>query len=228
MTPSGNADGTVFIKGRAHIVIAFGNQGKGGENIQMGQCRRRSLEGSDPVGTGLADTAEGVVFQGVQLVFRVEDTVLEFLETLGGISLGTHQGLFADIIVRNQIFEGIGDFKIVAEDFVVLDAEIFDAGALPVLSLQIHQPFFAVVAGIAQMVDIRVKSGLDDIAFPDGDRGLIDDRTLQETGELGKILDFFAIAGKRTRFRAFFCRILSGGSFSRGGKLSDVGKKTGF
>ena len=78
------------------------------------------------------------------------------------------------------------------------------------------------------MVDIRVKSGFDDIAFPDRDRGLIDDRTLQETGELGKILDFFAIAGKRTRFRAFFCRILSGGGFSRGGKLSDVGKKTGF
>ena len=84
----------------------------------MCQGARRLLKRGDPLCTGIPYAAECIIFQGVELVLCVEDTVLQFLEALGRITFGADQGLFADIIVGYKIFKGIGDLKIVSENLV--------------------------------------------------------------------------------------------------------------
>ena len=193
-------DGSGLIEGWPHVVVSLRHEGQGGKGIEMSQGFCRFLEIRDAGGAGFPDTAEGVVFQGVQLVLCVEDAVLQLLELLGRVPLGAHQRLFADIVLRDQVFEGIGDLKIIAENFVVLDAQVFDPGAFPVLGLQIHQPLPAVIAGISQVVDILIKAGTDHPALTDRDRGLIDQGVLQKFQKLAKISDPVVQKGKTCGF----------------------------
>ena len=180
MTSSGDPDGPALIESGADIVIALRDKREGGKGIQMCQGARRLLKRGDPLCTGIPYAAECIIFQGVELVLCVEDTVLQFLEALGRITFGADQGLFADIIVGYKIFKGIGDLKIVSENLVVFDPQIFDACSLPVLCLQIHQPLAAVVAGIPQMVDIRIIAGFDDSSLSDRERRFIHNGLIQK------------------------------------------------
>ena len=182
-------DGPALVEDRPDVTIAFGDKGQGGVDVQMGQGGCSPLKIADPGGAGFADAAEGVVFQCVELVLRIEDAVLQLLEALGGIALGSDQGLFADVVVRDQVLEGIGDLEIIAENLIVFDAQVLDAGPLPVLSLQVHEPLPAVVPGVPQVVDVGVEAGADHPALADGDRRFIDDGLLEKPGQVAEVSD---------------------------------------
>ena len=127
-----NVYSAFFVEGRADIAVALRGQGEAAEHVQQRHGARGLLDLRDLLSDGVPDLAEAVIFQIAQLLLRVENGVLQFLQARRRVALGADQCLFADVIVRHEVFKGIRNVKIIAEDLVVLDFQIFDAGPLPV------------------------------------------------------------------------------------------------
>ena len=168
-----DADDALTVDLGAHIAVSLRRQGQGAQNVQHRQRSRGFLDAHDLPADRVADLAEAVVFQRIELVVGVEDHILEGSQLLGRVALRADQRLLSLIVVRHHVLEGIGDFKIIAEYFVVLDPQVLDAGTLLVLRLQIHQPLPALGLGFAELVNIGVEPRADDPAFLDLDGRLV-------------------------------------------------------
>jgi hypothetical protein len=79
-------------------------------------------------------------------------------------------------IIKTDVYRLVGVGSVIKE----FDPQIFDACSLPVLCLQIHQPLAAVVAGIPQMVDIRIIAGFDDSSLSDREGRFIHNGLIQK------------------------------------------------
>jgi hypothetical protein len=73
--------------------------------------------------------------------------------------------LLADVVRRNGIEIGLGDFDEVAENRVVLDLEGTDPSPLNLLSLEIRDPLFALGRGRAQLIELRIEAVSENAAF---------------------------------------------------------------
>ena len=181
----------LLVQAGPHIAVTLGHQGQGTIDIQQGNGPGRLLDpldlGADPV----PDLAEAVIFQGIELVLGVEDGIFQLFQPDCGIAFRPDQGLLAHIVFGHQVLKGIGDFKIIAEDLVVFDPEVFDSGPFPVLRLQVHQPLLSLGPGFPQMVYILIEACFNDTALPDRDgRFLLDGpvQQIQQVFELIQIL----------------------------------------
>ena len=99
--------------------------------------------------------------------FGVEDFLFFDLEFLGVVALCVGEGLFADVVVRDEGDVGFADFDEVAEGAVVLDAEVFDAGALLLFGLEVGEPGLVVGAKTAEVVEVLVVVLADVAAVPE-------------------------------------------------------------
>ena len=153
MTAFFDIDDTFFVQRRPHIMIPFRNIGKCGADIQFGNRSRRFLNPFNLSGNRFPDFTENIVFQRIQLVFCVQNRVFQFFQARCRVTFCIGKRLFPDIIIRDHIFIGICHFKIVAEYFVIFDAQVFNAGALFVLVFQRGEPVFPFRFGLAQFVD---------------------------------------------------------------------------
>ena len=65
---------------------------------------------------------------------------------------------------------GVSHFKIISENLVIFNLQIFNSGPLPVMFFQLRQPLLAVPSGAAQHVYGLIKTIPDHASLPDGHR----------------------------------------------------------
>ena len=113
---------------------------------------------------------EGGVEPGLDLVdaaFGRDDLLLVFLEFLGDVAFGAHEGLFADPLRRDFVPEGVADLDIVAENVVVSDFERGDSGAFGLPLLHLQEIILPAAGQAAELVQLFVHPLRDDRALAD-------------------------------------------------------------
>ena len=78
----------------------------------------------------------------------------------------------------------MADLDVVAEDPVEPDLQRSDAAAPSLGRLQLADPVTRAARSVGDRIQIRVKARTDDAAFPDGRRGILDQRPSQRVREL--------------------------------------------
>ena len=158
------------------IAVSDGHFGKGAETVQRGDQLRGFLNPADVSGDPIAHGAEEVVFQFLDAVTGSEEAVFQLFQFGRKIALVGNQGLFTDKMLRDLRFNrGFRHINIVAEDPVVADLELPDAGALAFPFFQRGDFLRAVVSQLAQFVQLGRKAVADDPAFTDGERRIVTD-----------------------------------------------------
>ncbi len=129
---------------------------------------RRAPPGSRPspasrrrlAGDAFAQSGEQLLFQRNRLLFGAEDFVLVLLERRRDVAFLVLERLLADVVGRNFLRLGGGDFEVIAEDAVEADFQIGDARAGDLLGLIAGDPFLAAAGQSAQLVELRRDSPL--------------------------------------------------------------------
>ena len=134
------------------------------------------------------DRTKEPVFQLQPFVLGAGDLFLEFLELRGDEAFGVDQGLLADEVLGHMGQLAAADFDIVAEDLVEADLEVANAGARPLAGLQPQNQRLAVAQQAHQFVKLRVVTGPDQVAFPQGHRGVLADGYLQQGLEFAQFV----------------------------------------
>ena len=88
------------------------------------------------------------------LLFGVEHFALVILQLGGGEALGVDQGLLAFVVGGREVQIGAGDFDVVAEDVVEADLQRGDAGALALAGFDLGDVLVAVLAEVAELVEL--------------------------------------------------------------------------
>ena len=180
MPPVPDVDDPSGVDLRAYIIVFVRHKGKAREYVQFCHCLRGLLDPQDLGGDPVPDIREQLVFQSRQLLLRSKDRILQFLQFRRNIALRVGQRLFADIILRHQILVGIGHLQIIAEDFIIFDPEILDAGPLPLFGLDLGQPGLSLGPGGAEPVHILMVTVPNHISLPDRNGRLLLDGTVDQ------------------------------------------------
>ena len=79
MPPVFDIDHAFFIDLRTHVVIPLCHKRKGGKHIEGRHCLRRLLDPLHLGGNCFSDFRIELIFQSVELIFRSQDHILQFL-----------------------------------------------------------------------------------------------------------------------------------------------------
>ena len=114
------------------------------------------------------------------------------------IPLARHQRLLSDIVLR-QLGDAraVGNVDIIAEDLVVADLELLCARALALALLELGNGLRAVIAHVAQAVDLLAVAGAEDTALAHGKRRLVADRAVDARAEVGERVHLRDVAQRR-------------------------------
>ena len=123
------------------------------------------------------------------LVFGVEHFALVILQLGRGEALGVGQGLLALVVGGREVLVGAGDFDVVAEDVVEAHLQRCDAGALALARFDLRDVLLAVLAEVAQLVELGVVAGADGAAIGEVERRLVGDGVEDEAGDVGQLVE---------------------------------------
>ncbi len=129
---------------RADIVSAPGKICQGRQTIALGDSVGKGLQSVYILGGLTAELVEELLLQFERLFLGIEGLGFVFLELFGNVALGVLDCLLADVVGGDLIGRRVIYFDIVAEDLIVSDFKIADAGALGLFLLIIPQPALAV------------------------------------------------------------------------------------
>ena len=162
-------------EGGALVAILGGDLGERGGDIEFGDGGGGGADALGVRGGALADVGEEFLFEGEDLVFGVEHFALVVLQLGRGEALGVDQGLLALVVGGREVLIGAGDFDVVAEDVVEADLERGDAGALALAGFDLGDVLLAVLAEVAEFVELGVIAGADGAAIGEVERRLVGD-----------------------------------------------------
>ena len=118
-----------------------------------------------PLGCHLiAQPQKQCVFQILGLFIGRQDFFLVFLQFRRNIPLGVFDRLLANILGRNFLAVGIGDFDVVTEYLIEPDFQVWNAAALRLLGLIAGNPLLAAVGQFAQRIQVGVEAVADESA----------------------------------------------------------------
>ena len=104
-----------------YIMVPLRHQSQCGKYIQLRDSPGRPLDPLHLPGNSIPDRAVQLIFQGIQLVLRPQDGILQIFELRRDIPLRVGKGLLAREIVRHHVLVGIGHLQIITEYLVVFD-----------------------------------------------------------------------------------------------------------
>lgn len=212
------------------IVASCGEFGPAGEDVELGDGGGGGLEAGDVRRDVVAEAAEEVVFEFVGARSGGEDVSLVFLEFVGNVAFGVLDGLAADVVGRDAVAVGVGDFDVEAEDPVEADLEVGDAGALLLAFLVFGDPSLSGVGDVPEPVEFGVDAIGDDAALALGDGGVGSKGRSEAKGEIieavesqGEVIEkgFACVAEQRAERRE------AGQAVAQGAKLARVGAVDG-
>ena len=173
----------LLVEDGPRIVVFPGHPGQGKQGIQPFQRFRRALE---PLHAGrdlAAHAVEELQLQFHALLLGPGDLPFDLAQFVRGEALGVGQGLPPLIAQGHQGIIGLGDFDIIAENPVILDAQGLDAGLLPLLGLQVAEPYLALGGGGTVFIQLGVVAGTDHGALGDLQGSIRIDGVLQKLGQ---------------------------------------------
>ena len=153
MTALHNGQLIAVVHNRAAVVV-LGRQRR--QHIQLGDGIGRPLDAVQLGADGLQQLGKKAVFQRDEALMRTEDLAFQLFEFLGDVALAAGERLLADVSLRHQIFVAVADLDKVAEDVVVADLQLGDAGLLPQAGLQLGQNALGIIPDGTQLVHFRV------------------------------------------------------------------------
>ena len=165
MTAVFNIDHTSGIDFRTDIIVSGRDQRHGRKHIQCCNGLRGLLDPDHLTADPVSHITEQLIFQRIQLILCSQDHILQLFQLLCDISLCIGKGLFADIIIRNKVFKGIGYLQRISEHTIEFDLQVLDPRTLPLLRLELGKPFFSVCTRTAEGIHILIVSRPDDTAF---------------------------------------------------------------
>ena len=161
---------------RLRPVQRLGAFGEGGQHVQFAQCGGAALEWFQ----GLVERIEQCLVQQLLACQRPfacrQHLVLETLQFLGDVALGTGQGLAPGVVHRRLVGLALADLDVVAVHPVVADLERGDAAAGALACLQFDQELVGVGGQAAQFVQFGIVAFGDDAAIDQLQRWLGGDR----------------------------------------------------
>ena len=172
-------------------MVLLCNKGKRAEHIQPGDSLCRGLNAFHLPGDFVTNLTEQIVFQSTEFVLRIQDGILQFLQSGHGKPLRIGQRLLSGIIVGNQIQIGFGYLKIVTEHLVILDFQVFDSCAFPLRVFQFGKPGLSFRFGPAQVIHILIIPLPDHAAFPNGNGRLLLDGIPDQRAQILQAVNFF-------------------------------------
>jgi hypothetical protein len=167
------------------VLVESGAFREGGEDIELGEGVGGLLEGRELAEGGFAELEEEVVFEFGAAFIGAQDLGLHILELRGDEAFAVGDGLFADVMGRDFLKVGFGDFDEVAEDGVEADFEGGDSGLLDFLELELGDPILAVGAGLAEFIERGIEAVADQAALFEGERGVIFEGAMDQVAEFG-------------------------------------------
>ena len=188
MTPVLYFDHALSVEPGPHIMILFGNQRQRSINIKTRDNLCAFLNPYQFVFYLIPERAVSIIFKRSQLILGIEYHVLEFLKPGRDITFCIRQGLLSHIIGRHHILIGIGNLKIIPENFIVTDFKILYARPFPFLFLKPCQPAFSFGFCMTQLIYIRIKAFPDDPALTYGKRRFLDYRRFNGGADILKLI----------------------------------------
>src|SRR5258707_10859700 len=181
------AGGVEFGAGVAAVGSEFC---KRGEDIQL-----RYGAGGFAQARGFRGDARAQVDKKLPLDFEDalvggENFALVFLQFGRSEALGVDEGLLALVIVGGKMQVGLGDFNVVAEDVVEADFEGGDVGALALALFHGSDDLFAVLAEVAQLVELAVEAAADDAGIGGESGWIVGEGTFKDFADIGEFVDF--------------------------------------
>ena len=163
-----DVDHTFFIDARLHVIILRGHNGKGSHHVDARDSPGRLLDPQDLGSDGVPHLAEQTVFQGIELVLRSQDHVLQLLQFIRCVPLGVGQRLLADKVIGNHPFKGVCHFEVISKYLVVLDFQILDSGLVALSRFQFGKPRLPFRLRMAQLIRLLVIAVLYDAPVTQG------------------------------------------------------------
>ena len=93
-----------------------------------------------------------------------QDLLFVLFQLRRDVALGIDGGLLADVVGGRFVLVGVGDFDVLAEDFVEGDLEVGNAGALTLLRLVLGDPLLAARCQVAEPVEVAAVAVANDPA----------------------------------------------------------------
>ena len=157
---------------------------EGRENVQAGDGGGDALEPRRLAGHGLPGLLKDPIFDLGHPLLGVEDLFLVGLELGSEEALRADEGLLADVVRRDLGEIGLRDVDVIAEDLVVPDLEGRDARPLPLGLLQPGDEGLPRPRDLPQLVELGIEPRLDDPAFREPERRLVEDRLVDEPDDV--------------------------------------------
>ncbi|GBC99784.1 hypothetical protein HRbin17_02315 [bacterium HR17] len=158
-------DFVTVVHDGACVVVFGGDFRQCRQHIQLPHRPRRLQQFMAALGNFPPQLHEQLILQLPDAFFRTEHLALQLLEFRRDEPLHICQRLLTDVVFRDKMQVCLRDLKVVAENLVVADAQIFDARSLPLFRFQRRNQFLAVASDVTQFVQLRMVAVAEDSAF---------------------------------------------------------------
>ena len=106
---------------RAAVVPLPGQFGQGRQHVDLGQHGGRGLHPPPGRGHRVAQLQKQLVLQLLRLLVGRQHLLFVLFQLRRDVALGVLDGLLADVLGRDLLAVGVGDFDVIAEDLVEAD-----------------------------------------------------------------------------------------------------------
>ena len=139
---------------------------------------------------GIAHVDEKLLFDFADAFVGGEDFALVFFEFGRGEAFGVDERLLAFVVAGREMQIRLRDFDVVAEDAVEADFERVDASALALALFHRGDDLLAVLAQIAEFVELGVEAVANDSGIGGERRRLVGDGVFEALADVGEFVDF--------------------------------------
>ena len=165
VTSSFDVEGGGVVHNGANIFLRSSQMGEGVVAVEVGEGLGIVLECYDTFRCSSDQLTVKTRFENENLIFCTEDFLLIFFEFLRDVAFGIDQRLFANPLFGHKLFVGVAHLHVVAKDIVESNFQTLDAGACDFAFLDLEEVVFARGLDVAQFIEVRIHSFVDDSAF---------------------------------------------------------------
>ncbi len=155
------------------------------QHVQFGQGRSGILKRRKMADQVFEQCFVEHLFPSQRAALGRQRLVFELLELGRDKAFGTLQGLAAYVICRRLLGLLAWQLDKIAMHAVVADFQVAKTGAGFFAGFQVDQELTGVFAQRLQIIQFSIVASLQDAAVADDRRRIVDDRTLQQVGQLG-------------------------------------------
>src|SRR5258707_3711092 len=181
---------------RASVTAIGAKFREGGKNVKLRDGRGGRAEARRFCGNAGAQIDEKLALDFEDALVGGEDFALVFFQLWRSETLGVDQGLLALVISGREMQVGLGNFDVVAENMVEADFKRSDVGALALALFHGGDNLLAVLAEVAQLVELGVEAAADDAGIGGESGRLVGEGGFKDLAHIGEFVDLVVEAAE--------------------------------